>query len=98
MVSSGISPGSVSVIFPGWGASFESAISGGLPCCQIGGGAGLSFAYDEANVARHATPTRGFMDSPLSAAHHPPKPAPHIHHPHLHPPRIAGSRPPTQTN
>src|SRR5512147_1910008 len=47
----GISDAGVSVMRPASGASFESAIAGGLPCCQAGGGAGLSCACADANAA-----------------------------------------------
>jgi hypothetical protein len=45
----GISLAGVSVILPGCGASFESAIAGGLPWCHAGGGLGLS--WDSAGAA-----------------------------------------------
>src|SRR5260370_26084897 len=59
-----MSAGAVSVIFGGKGASFDSAISGGLPCCHMGGGVGFACACEEANAARAATPMSFFMASP----------------------------------
>src|SRR5262245_53618117 len=58
----GISPAGVSVILPACGASFDSAMAGGLPWCHAGGGFGLSWDNaGAANAAATASATIFFM-------------------------------------